>query len=83
MLFREDKKVAYRAVLVLLMTLYSVLSHKLIFDDLFRTYLHCLHSAPSAFLTFSPCLFKSRSSFEASSVASHHASPSPTLRIPT
>ena len=35
------------------MTLYSVLSHKLIFDDLFRICLLCLHSALSAFLIFS------------------------------
>lgn len=66
-LVREDKKVPYRSVSAQCW----VLSHTLIFDDLFKIYLYCPHSAPSAFLTFSPFLLKSYSSFKASSGASH------------
>lgn len=69
-LYMEDKKFAYGAVLVLVMTQYSVLSHKLICDDLSKIYLHYPHSASSALLTFSLFLFKSYSSFKASSVTS-------------
>lgn len=80
-----------QTVLVWVMTQYSILSQKLIFDGLFRLYFHCPHSAPLAFLTFFPFLFKSYSSFKTSSVASHlfHEAlsitwpPHPELRIPT
>lgn len=88
----EDETDGYsQTVLVWVMTQYSILSEKLIFDGLFRLYFHCPHSTPLVLLTFFPFLFKSYSSFKTSSVASHllHEAlsitwpPHPELRIPT
>ena len=53
------------------LTQYCVLSHKLIFDDLFKIYCYCPHFALSAFLTFPPFLLKLYLSFKAGSVAPH------------